>query len=64
MIENGEEKKEVQEGNEVDILLEQTPFYPEGGGQQGDTGTIYSRETIAEVKDTKSMEILSYTKLL
>lgn len=53
LIENGEEKKEVQEGNEVDILLEQTPFYPEGGGQQGDTGMIYSRETIAEVKDTK-----------
>lgn len=53
LIENGEEKQEVQEGKEVDILLEQTPFYPEGGGQQGDTGTIYSRETIAEVKDTK-----------
>jgi len=53
LIENGEEKQEVQEGKEVDILLEQTPFYPEGGGQQGDTGTIYSREAIAEVKDTK-----------
>ncbi|PMP71588.1 MAG: alanine--tRNA ligase [Calditerrivibrio nitroreducens] len=53
LVENGEEKQEVQEGKEVDILLEQTPFYPEGGGQQGDTGTIYSKETIAEVKDTK-----------
>jgi alanyl-tRNA synthetase len=30
----------IEEGSEVDLELERTPFYPEGGGQIGDVGTI------------------------
>ena len=36
----------------VEIFLDRTPFYAEGGGQIGDTGTIVTESGIAEVADT------------
>jgi alanyl-tRNA synthetase len=36
----------------VEIFLDQTPFYAEGGGQVGDTGTIVTGTGRAEVYDT------------
>ena len=45
----------VNEG-ECSIILDRTPFYGEGGGQIGDTGTIYSDGFIANVYDTKKTD--------
>ena len=45
----------VNEG-ECSIILDRTPFYGEGGGQIGDTGTIYSDRFIANVYDTKKTD--------
>ena len=39
-------------GKVVEIFLDQTPFYAEGGGQVGDTGTIVTESGRAEVYDT------------
>jgi alanyl-tRNA synthetase len=36
----------------VEVFLDRTPFYAEGGGQLGDTGTIVTESGIAEVSDT------------
>ncbi len=38
---------------EVRIVLERTPFYGEGGGQVGDSGTIFADDTVFEVHDTQ-----------
>jgi alanyl-tRNA synthetase len=40
-------------GKGVEIVLDRTPFYAEGGGQIGDTGTIVTESGIADVYDTQ-----------
>ncbi|MCE5200389.1 MAG: alanine--tRNA ligase [Armatimonadota bacterium] len=43
----------AKEGDEVEVVLDTTPFYAESGGQVGDTGTITSDNGAAlEVVDT------------
>ena len=41
-------------GNEVQVVLDRTPFYAEGGGQQGDAGTLTTAEGVIAVRDTQS----------
>jgi alanyl-tRNA synthetase len=40
-------------GAQVEVLLSQTPFYPEGGGQVGDRGSIGAPHGRIEVQDTQ-----------
>lgn len=49
----GEDRsKRASKGSEVMIILPETPFYAEGGGQTGDRGTISGESFQAEVLDT------------
>ena len=43
----------TSKGTEYHIVLEETPFYAEGGGQVGDTGTLVSGNQIIQVLDTR-----------
>ena len=44
--------QEAVEGDEVEIALDVTPFYAEGGGQVGDQGLLIGQEGRVEVKET------------
>jgi len=44
----------AHEGTSVRVLLPVTPFYAEGGGQIGDTGTIRTRGGVIRVTDTQA----------
>ncbi|RSR62924.1 alanine--tRNA ligase, partial [Acinetobacter baumannii] len=50
---DGVQVDEVSEGDEALIVLNQTPFYAESGGQIGDTGIFKNETGIFEVQDTK-----------
>ena len=50
----GQRVDEAREGQDVDIVLDRTPFYPEGGGQVGDRGVVATSEGRALVADTQT----------
>jgi alanyl-tRNA synthetase len=53
LVRNGARVDSARTGEEVIILTNQTPFYAESGGQQGDSGTISGdKGLIAKVSDT------------
>jgi alanyl-tRNA synthetase len=44
--------KEAAEGEDVELAMDVTPFYAEGGGQVGDQGTLVGPEGLVDIKDT------------
>ena len=53
IIKGEELSSELKEGEEGEIVLRETPFYPEGGGQIGDSGIIESDKALFRVEDTQ-----------
>ena len=53
LIAESESVGSAQEGDEVFVLLNRTPFYGESGGQVGDIGIIESRDAKLRVEDTR-----------
>jgi len=53
IVKDGERIQNAEIGQTVDVLLNQTPFYGESGGQIGDTGELKTLKGFAgEVEDT------------
>ncbi len=44
--------REAMEGDEIELVLDVTPFYAEGGGQAGDQGVLTGPEGRVDIKET------------
>jgi len=55
IVVDGVGTKSAQAGDDVEIILDRTPFYAEGGGQLADGGTItLSDGTVVEIDDVQT----------
>ncbi len=54
LIVDGRAASQAQSGDLVEVILERTPFYPEGGGQVGDAGRLLAPNGEVEIRDTQA----------
>ncbi|MGH2723127.1 MAG: alanine--tRNA ligase [Actinomycetota bacterium] len=52
LVAGGRAAEAAEQGQQVEVVLDRTPFYAEGGGQVGDAGTIRTDTGVLEVEDT------------
>ncbi len=52
LLREGQEVDSAHKGEEIEIILDQSPFYSKAGGQVGDTGWISNENARIEVADT------------
>jgi len=53
LVRDGAEASEAKKGDDVAIVVNQTPFYGESGGQQGDRGTMKGEGVAVTITDTQ-----------
>ena len=56
IVKDGARVDAAAKGDQVQIILNQTPFYGESGGQIGDTGVLTVEGGAAKITDTKKVE--------
>ncbi len=54
LLVGGEQFGHATKGDDVEVVLRETPFYAEGGGQVGDVGSITGPNGVIAVKDTQN----------
>ncbi len=53
LVQNGQLVESIGEAETAQVVLDQTPFYAEAGGQMGDTGQLHADDGAAQVSDTQ-----------
>ncbi|MCX5693646.1 MAG: alanine--tRNA ligase [Candidatus Omnitrophica bacterium] len=56
ILKEGKEVSEISSGDNLQIVLDQTPFYAESGGQVGDIGKLINGKNLFEVTDTQKID--------
>ncbi|WP_017324110.1 alanine--tRNA ligase [Synechococcus sp. PCC 7336] len=56
ILSNGETVSSASAGAEVQVILDQTPFYAESGGQIGDRGYLLGGDRVVRVEDVQKQE--------
>ncbi|OUO34645.1 alanine--tRNA ligase [Olsenella sp. An290] len=59
IVAGGEQVERAEKGDEVEVVLDVTPFYAEMGGQVGDTGRVEKGQALFHVTDTRAKGGLS-----
>ncbi|MCY4617080.1 MAG: alanine--tRNA ligase [Chloroflexi bacterium] len=54
IVAGGERVARAAVGEDVSVVLDRTPFYPEGGGQVGDAGWLRGADLQIDVEDTRA----------
>lgn len=55
IVNNGEISASCSKGDKISVVIEETPFYAEMGGQVGDCGTISCGDSVIKVTDTQKL---------
>ena len=53
IVRDGDVVETAQKGDAISVVLNQTPFYGESGGQMGDTGTMSDGDNVLRITDTQ-----------
>ncbi len=54
IVADGERVARATAGERVSVVLDRTPFYPEGGGQVGDAGWLRGSDLQVDIEDTRA----------
>lgn len=65
ILKNEKSVKEARQGDEVQIIVDHTPFYGESGGQAGDIGFMKNKNAELHITDAKKIEgyVVHYAKV-
>jgi alanyl-tRNA synthetase len=66
IVRDGEPVQSAKTGDRIEVVLRETPFYAEKGGQVGDTGTVTGAGFKIEITDTQNpyARLVSHTGLV
>jgi alanyl-tRNA synthetase len=53
LVRNGSRVADAKVGTEIQVIVNQTPFYAESGGQVGDTGQMLAEGAVIRITDTQ-----------
>jgi alanyl-tRNA synthetase len=55
LVKEGQMVQKVEKGDSIAVILDVTPFYPEGGGQVGDKGILENDSCKIKIRDCKKI---------
>lgn len=67
LIKDDAQADSAYQGDEIAVILDKTPFYPEGGGQVADQGHLHTADGLVEINDVQRLfgnKIIHFGKVI